>query len=289
MDTKVVLITGASTGIGRATAELLARRGYRVFATMRDTSGRNVHAREELESLELDVLQLDVTDESSVAQAVSEVISRAGQIDAVINNAGFGNLGVTEAYTVDQFKEVYDTNVFGALRVNRAVLPSMRKRGAGLLIHVSSLAGRVTLPYMAPYCSSKYALESIADAYRSELAPFGIDSVLIEPGAFATPIFQKPFFAEDRAREQEYADRDYSHRIHDTFQAELSDPNALPVSTVAEAILRIIETPAGERPFRTHVGSGTEFLEPYNQLAEQIRQGTAEHFNVKETLILNGR
>jgi len=289
VEKKVVFITGASTGFGRATAELLAQRGYRVFATMRDTAGRNAQPRHELESRGLDVLDLDVTDEGSVEQAVSQAFSRAGQIDVVINNAGFGNLGVTEAYTVDQFKLVYETNVFGAVRVNRAVLPSMRKRGTGLLIHVSSIAGRVTIPYMALYCSSKYALESIADAYRSELAPFGVDSVVVEPGAFATPIFQKPFFAEERAREQEYGNLDYSRRIHETFEAELSDPAALPVSEVAGVFLRIIETPAGERPFRTHVGGGTEFLGPYNQIAEQIRQGTAEHFDIKETLVLNGR
>ena len=146
---EVVLITGASTGFGRVTAELLARRGYRVFATMRDTAGRNSGAREDLESLGSDVLELDVTDDLSVARAVSEALSRAGQIDVVINNAGFGNLGVTEAYTVDQFKQLFETNVFGVVRVNRAVLPSMRERGSGLLIHVSSIAGRSTLPYMA--------------------------------------------------------------------------------------------------------------------------------------------
>ena len=286
---KAVLITGTSTGFGRVTAELLGRRGYRVFATMRDTAGRNATAREELQALGLDVLDLDVTEDSSVQKAVSEALSRAGRIDVVINNAGFGNLGVTEAYTVDQFRQVFETNVFGAVRVNRAVLPSMRKRGSGLLIHVSSIAGRVTLPYMALYCSSKYALESIADAYRSELAPLGVDSVVVEPGAFNTPIFEKPYFAADREVEKEYGERDFSHRIHETFQTILSDPSTPPISTVADVFLRLIETPAGDRPFRTYVGSGTEFLEPYNQIAEQIRQGTAEQFNIRETLTLNGR
>lgn len=284
----VVLITGASTGFGRVTAELLVQRGYRVFATMRDTAGRNATARGELEALGLEVLELDVTDDSSVQKAVSDALGRAGHIDVVINNAGFGNLGVTEAYTVDQFKQLFETNVFGVVRVNRAVLPSMRKRGSGLLIHVSSIAGRVTLPYMALYCSSKYALEALADAYRSELAPFGVDSVVVEPGAFNTPIFEKPFFAAERAIEQEYGEGDYSRRIHQTFQTILSDPSTPPVSTVADAFLRLIETPAGQRPFRTYVGSGTEFLEPYNQIAEQIRQGTAEQFNIRETLTLNG-
>ena len=165
----------------------------------------------------------------------------------------------------------------------------MRKRGSGLLIHVSSIAGRVTLPYMALYCSSKYALEALADAYRSELAPFGVDSVVVEPGAFNTPIFEKPYLCRGAERSnRSTGSGDYSRRIHETFQTILSDPSTPPVSTVADAFLRLIETPAGHRPFRTYVGSGTEFLEPYNQIAEQIRQGTAEQFNIRETLTLNG-
>src|SRR5436190_6520030 len=215
---KVFLITGASTGFGRIAAELLGSRGYRVFATMRDVGGRNAEAARELEaSSGVDVLELDVSDDASVDSAVKEITARAARIDVVINNAGFGNLGVTEAYTVDQFKQLYETNVFGVLRVNRAVLPGMRKQGSGLLIHVSSIAGRSTLPYMSPYCSSKHALESIADAYRAELAPFAIDSVLVEPGAFQTPIFYKPFTPADEARVTDYCADDLSRRVQDTF------------------------------------------------------------------------
>jgi NAD(P)-dependent dehydrogenase (short-subunit alcohol dehydrogenase family) len=284
----VVLITGASTGFGRAAAELLARRGYRVFATMRDIAGRNAMARAELESLTasedvaVEVVELDVADDTSVERAAGQILARAGRVDVVINNAGFGNLGVTEAYTIEQFRRLYETNVFGAVRVNRAVLPHMRQRGSGLLIHVSSIAGRSTLPYMSLYCSSKFALESIADAYRFELAPFGIDSVVVEPGAFLTPIFQKPFTAADESRAAEYGAEDYSRRIHEHFQQLLSDPEARPASDVAEAFLRLIETPAGQRPFRTVVGRDLDFLVPYNEGAEMLRQGTAQEFNVTE-------
>ena len=145
----VVLITGASTGFGRVTAELLTRQGYRVFASMRDIAGRNAQARTELEALNIEVVELDVTDDGSVDRAVAAILARAGRIDVAINNAGFGNRGVTEAYTVEQFKQLYETNVFGVVRVNRGVLPSMRKQRSGLLIHVSSVAGRVTIPYMS--------------------------------------------------------------------------------------------------------------------------------------------
>jgi NAD(P)-dependent dehydrogenase (short-subunit alcohol dehydrogenase family) len=278
----VVLITGASTGFGRVTAELLTRQGYRVFASMRDIAGRNAQARTELEALNIEVVELDVTDDGSVDRAVGAILAKAGRIDVTINNAGFGNRGVTEAYTVEQFKQLYETNVFGVVRVNRGVLPSMRKQGSGLLIHVSSVAGRVTIPYMSLYCSSKFALESIADAYRSELAPFGIDSVVVEPGAFNTPIFQKPFPADDRARISEYGSHNLGHRVDERFEAILSNPETPPVSAVADVFLRLIETPTGERPFRTFVGGGTDFLTPYNEFAEQLRQGTAQEFNLTE-------
>ena len=170
-----VLITGASTGFGRDTAERLARRGHQVFATMRDVSGRNAKHRESLEQLasaerlQLRVLELDVTDEESVQRAVSSALEEAGHLDVVINNAGVATLGVSEAYTTEQFQRLFDVNVFGVQRVNRAVLPSMRQRRNGLLIHISSGAGRCAVPGMAAYCASKYALEAIADAYRFEL------------------------------------------------------------------------------------------------------------------------
>jgi NAD(P)-dependent dehydrogenase (short-subunit alcohol dehydrogenase family) len=290
--TDVVLITGASTGFGRITAELLARRDFRVFATMRDVAGRNATARAELEAIarseriELAVVELDAADDGSVDRGVAEILERAGGVDVVINNAGFGNLGVTEAYTIEQFRQLYETNVFGAVRVNRAVLPHMRQRGSGLLIHISSVAGRSTLPYMSLYCSSKFALESIADAYRFELSPFGIDSVVVEPGAFMTPIFQKPFSAADEARVAEYGAQNYSYRINEHFQQVLSAPDARPASDVAEAILGLIGTPAGRRPFRTVVGRDLDLLAQYNQGAEMVRQGTAQEFNVTELLTL---
>ena len=151
----VILITGSSTGFGRDAAERLARRGHQVFATMRDIQGRNAEhcaALEQLaetEGLRLKVLELDVTSESSVQSAVHEALQEAGHVDVVINNAGFAGIGVTEAYTPEQFQQVFDVNVFGVVRVNRAVLPSMRARRKGLLIHVSSGAGRVTVPGMA--------------------------------------------------------------------------------------------------------------------------------------------
>jgi NADP-dependent 3-hydroxy acid dehydrogenase YdfG len=142
-----VLITGASTGFGRLTAETLARKGYQVFASMRDIAGRNAGNRDELnalatrEKLNLHVVEMDVTDDGSVERCVAQVAAQARQIDVVVNNAGFGNWGLTEAYTTEQFKTLFETNFFGVVRVNRAVLPIMRRAGSGLLMHVSSGAG----------------------------------------------------------------------------------------------------------------------------------------------------
>jgi NAD(P)-dependent dehydrogenase (short-subunit alcohol dehydrogenase family) len=288
---QVVLITGAGSGFGRLTAERLARRGFHVFATMRDPDGRNANSRREIEKtatderLRLEVVELDVTSESSVQSCIAEVQSRCEGIDIVVNNAAFSATGITEAFTADEFLAVFETNFFGVVRVNRAVLPAMRRRGRGLLVHVSSGMGRLVLPYFAPYCASKFALEALADAYRFELAPFGIDSVLIEPGPFRTPIFQKSFEPADTARAAGYQDADFSARVKQAFNDALSDVEADPAE-VAAAILRLIETAAGQRPLRTLVGAGIQRLAPYNELAEKFRGGLARAFGVENLLAL---
>src|SRR6516162_7991823 len=152
----------------------------------------------------LDVLEMDVSNEASVNQAVQQALDRAGRVDVVINNAGIAALGITEAYTVEQFQQVLEVNLFGVVRVNRAVLPAMRRQRSGLLIHVSSGAGRAVVPGCAVYCASKFALEAVADAYRFELSTFGIDSLLVEPGIHRTPILEKFLAPADQNRVAEY-------------------------------------------------------------------------------------
>jgi NAD(P)-dependent dehydrogenase (short-subunit alcohol dehydrogenase family) len=207
---KAVLITGTSTGFGRTAAETLARRGYSVYATMRDSSGRNRSACEALRSLadregwNLDVLEMDVCSDASVNLAVQQTLDRAGRIDVVINNAGIFALGITEAFTIEEFQQVLEVNLFGVVRVNRAVLPAMRRQHGGLLIHVSSAGGRAVVPGCAAYSASKYALEALADVYRFELSAFGIDSVLVEPGIHRTPILEKLLAPSDQHRAAEY-------------------------------------------------------------------------------------
>ena len=294
--TKVVLITGASTGFGRTASETLARRGYTVFATMRDIAGRNVENCEALQSLAsrerwaLHVLDLDVTDDVSVDRAVQDALSRAGHIDVVINNAGIAALGLTEAYTVTQFRQLFDVNLFGAVRVNRAVLPSMRSQRSGLLIHVSSAAGRLVPPCMAVYCASKFALEAVADAYRFELSPFGIDSVVVEPGIHRTPILEKFLSPSDHARVADYGSvAEYAERVEGVFSAANSAPETPGPEEVVEAFVRLIETPAGERPFRTVPTVDLQpLLEPYNAAAAELRKAVAQIFTVQELMVLKG-
>ena len=295
MSTKdVILITGSSTGFGRAAAETLARRGYTVFATMRDISGRNAshsHALQELavrEKLEIHVLEMDVTQDASADQAIRRILGKAGRIDVVINNAGIAALGLTEAYTIEQFQQLFDVNVFGVARVNRAVLPSMRRQRRGLLIHVSSAAGRVTPPCMAVYCGTKFALEALADAYRFELSPFGIDSVLVEPGIHRTPILERFITPADQARVADYGSAaEYAARIRNVFDTANQSPETPGTDEVVEAFVRLIEMPNGQRPFRTVPTPALQpLLEPYNAAAADVRQVVAQIFNVPELLVL---
>ena len=194
---ETVLVTGSNSGFGRLIVETLARQGYIVFAGMRATSGRNAPAAEELlsladrEQLALHIVELDVTDDASVERAITSVIAATGRLDVVVNNAGMAYIGPLEAYTPEQVQQQFETNVFGILRVNRAALPQMRQQGSGLLLQIGSLAGRMALPFQGLYGATKFALEGLTESYRDELAPFGIDAALIEPGTYPTPIMAK--------------------------------------------------------------------------------------------------
>jgi NAD(P)-dependent dehydrogenase (short-subunit alcohol dehydrogenase family) len=257
---QVILITGASTGFGRLFTDTLARNGHIVFATMRDPQGRNaknaseIRALAEKDSLPIYILELDVTDDASVERAVDAAIAKAGRIDVVINNADYVVSGLAETVTSEQAQRLMDTNVLAPVRVNRAVLPHMRRQRSGVLIHISSAAGRLVAASMAFDSASKFALEALAEAYRCELAAQGIESVIVEPGQHETSVFGKTVTRADEARTTSYA------AISETgarIQAALSSSAAM-AQEVADAVLRIIETPAGEKPLR-HLISAESF------------------------------
>jgi len=192
-DRPVALVTGASTGIGRATARLLASSGYRVFATVRTPEAEATLRQDGT----IEVLRLDVGDEAAVTRTVHEVLDRADRVDALVNNAGYALVGATEDLTRDLLRRQFEVNVFGAMQLCREVLPSMRARRSGRIVNVSSLAGRVSIPMMGAYCASKFAVEALTDAMRVEAKPFGVGVSLVEPGPVVTE-FQRNALAVSR-------------------------------------------------------------------------------------------
>lgn len=280
----VVLITGASSGFGRLIAETLARQHYEVFATMRGIEGRNATAARELrtlaerESLHLSVVELDVTDEASVDRGVDAAIGQTGRIDVLINNAAYGVIGLTESFTVEQAQRIFDANFLGIVRVNRAVLPHMRQRGSGLLMYVSSGAGRIVLPCMGLYTASKFALEALAETYRYELAAQGIDSVIVQPGAYPTGILGKLEAGADGSRTATYgAVNEIPQKISALIGASKANPQE-----VADVVLQIIETPPGRRAFRYRLGAGANGVQSINAQCEEIQQQILQAFGVSE-------
>jgi NAD(P)-dependent dehydrogenase (short-subunit alcohol dehydrogenase family) len=187
---RAILITGSSSGIGRAVAERFASRGWRVFASMRrPDAGEPLRARAAAAGWRLETLALDVTRDESVAAAVEEVLGKTGgRLDALVNNAGYYAFGALEETTPDELRAQLETNVIGVHRVTRAVLPAMRARGAGAVVILGSISGRVAIPMVGPYHASKWALEGMVEAWRLELIPFGVRVALIEPGPFATAL-----------------------------------------------------------------------------------------------------
>jgi len=279
---QVVLITGSSTGFGRLFAETLARHGHTVFATMRDSRKRNatnaseIRATAKRESLPLHVLDLDVTDDASIEAAVSAAVEQAGRIDVAINNAGYAVVGLAEAVTAEQAQRLMDTNYFGPVRVNRAVLPYMRRQRSGLLLHISSGAGRAVLPSFGHYCATKFALEALAESYRYELAGQGIESSLVEPGAYHTAVFGNIVMAADQGRTTTYGPAvQFPSKVSDALSASAGN-----AQEVADAVLRIVETPAGQRQLRYRVSAASLGVDEINALCEQVQARLLEAFGL---------
>lgn len=272
---RIVLITGASTGFGRLIAEALAGGNFRVFATMRGVNGKNAAAARELRGI-ADVVELDVTDDASVERAVAEVIAAAGRIDVVVNNAGRVLSGVSEAVTLAQAQALMDTNFFSVVRVNRAVLPHMRRQRSGLLLHVSSGAGRIVLPAMAYYCASKWAMEALAESYRYELAAQHIESVIIEPGSYKTAIAGNVESAADTERTATYgAVNGVADTIMHTLEQIAGDP-----TEIVDAVVQIIETPFGQRQLRYRVGGGAGGVQQLNAMSAELQQQILTSFGI---------
>ena len=253
---KTILITGASTDFGRDTAETLARAGHTVFATMRDPEVKNREHAATLRDQDIEVVALDVTDPESVDQAVAAVIAKADHIDVLINNAGVASAGVSEAFTADQAKAMFDVNVFGLHQVTRAVLPALRNRKDGLIVNIGSVLGRVTLPFFGLYGASKFAVEALTDSLHLELSQLGIDVVLVQPSAYPTQMYASAGQPADSERVAEYgAIGEIPGAMFEHFTTVFSASDAPNPHDISEAIADLVATPKGSRPARTVVGN----------------------------------
>lgn len=291
--TQHILITGSSSGFGLDTARLLVSHGHTVFATMRDSAGRNKSAAQGLQVFaaeqpgQLHVIELDVTQEESVVTAVQKAADLTGQIDVVVNNAGIG-VGIAtygETVTAGQWQHIFDVNVIGVQRVMRAVLPLLRHQKQGLIVNISSTMGRIVLPFSAAYTASKYALEGLAESYRYELAGLGIDVAVVEPGGFGTDFWAKLEPAGDAGRINGYDGvlAELPQKLYGGMGDMLSGPDAPDPQDVARAVLGLVEMDAGQRPFRTVVdplmgGSGPTAI---NQFTEEIQAKILQGMGLK--------
>ena len=253
---KIIFITGASSGFGRDTAETLAAAGHKVFAGVRDIADRNLGVANALRAKGIEPVALDVTSDSSVNSAIANVLSKTdGKLDVVINNAGIACAGVSETFTPEQLRDLFEVNVFGVQRIIRAVLPTLRKQGDGLVINIGSILGRVTFPFFGLYGASKFALEGMTESYRYELSQLGVDVVLVQPSAYPTNMYASIQIPADATRASAYGEIGaIPGKMFETFMGMFAAADAPNPHDVAKAIAKLISTPKGKRADRIVVG-----------------------------------
>ncbi|WP_158915795.1 SDR family oxidoreductase [Caulobacter sp. S45] len=282
MSKQVILVTGASSGFGLMTAQSLAQAGHTVYASMRETEGRNapqvaaIAAWAAEQKADLRTVELDVQSEASAQAGVAAVIADTGRLDVVVHNAGHMVFGPAEAFMPDQYIQQYDVNVMGAQRVNRAALPHLRGQGRGLLVWVGSSSTRGgTPPFLAPYFAAKAAMDALAVSYSTELALWGIETTIMVPGAFTkgTNHFAHAGAPADKDRVAEYEAGPYAGIADRALKglAGLEPADADP-SEVARQIVRVIDMPFGKRPFRVHVDPSQDGAEVVNAVADRMRR-----------------
>lgn len=278
---QVILITGASSGFGAMSARALADAGHAVYASMRDTAGRNapqvgaVDAYARDRNVQLRAIELDVQSQPSADTAIERIVAEQGRLDVVIHNAGHMVFGAAEAFTPDQYAQLYDVNVLGTQRVNRAALPQLRKQGKGLVLWVGSSSHRGgTPPYLAPYFAAKAAMDALAVSYAGELARWGIETSIVVPGAFTqgTNHFLHAGKPADEARQAEYDSGPNRGLAEEALKnlAACEPPDANPAN-VARAIVEVVDTPFGRRPFRVHIDPSDDGCAVVAAVADRIR------------------
>ena len=278
---QVIVITGGSSGFGARAARALANTGHTVYASMREITTRNaaqVEAAKKYASdnnVDLRTVELDVASQESADKAIQQIVADNGRLDVVIHNAGHMVFGPAEAFTPEQLAHLYDVNVLSTQRVNRAALPQLRKQKKGLVVWVSSSSSAGgTPPYLAPYFAAKAAMDSLAVVYARELTRWGIETSIIVPGAFTggTNHFANSGRPEDQARVAEYEAgpyRGFGDQVMRGF-ASIVPPDA-DVSAVADAIVKVVDTPFGKRPFRVHIDPTEDGAEVVNRVSDRVR------------------
>ncbi|NWB89132.1 SDR family oxidoreductase [Pseudomonas gingeri] len=295
----VILITGASSGFGALTARALADAGHTVYASMRETLGRNAPQVAEVQryatehAVDLRSVELDVASSESVEAGVARIVADCGRLDVVIHNAGHMSFGPTEAFTPEQFAQLYDINVLSTQRVNRAALPQLRKQGKGLVVWVSSSSARGgTPPFLAPYFAAKAAMDSLAVSYASELVRWGVETSIVVPGAFTkgTNHFVHSGSPADQARVLEYTEGPYAGVAEQALQGLAAlEPVDADVGEVARAIVEIVDMPHGSRPFRCHIDPSQDGAEVVNAMADRVRAEMFRRIGLEDLLRVSGQ
>ena len=294
MSKSIILVTGASSGFGLMSAKSLALAGHTVYASMRETEGRNapqvaaVKAWASEQSADLRTVELDVQSDASADAAVARVLGEVGRLDVIVHNAGHMVFGPAEAFTPDQLMQQYDVNVLGAQRVNRAALPHLRGQGRGLLVWVGSSSTRGgTPPFLAPYFAAKAAMDALAVSYSAELALWGVETTIMVPGAFTkgTNHFAHAGKPSDAARAAEYEAGPYAGLADRALKglASLEPADADP-SEVARQIVRVVDLPFGKRPFRVHIDPSQDGAEVVNAVADRMRREMYRNIGLQDLL-----
>jgi len=236
---KVAVVTGSSTGIGFETSLLLARNGFYTYATMRNLDkSKAITNIKQKEKLSLEILQLDVTADKSVKEAINKITNEQERIDVLVNNAGFALVGAFEEISIEEFKEQYETNVFGVIRVTQAVLPIMRNQRGGTIVNISSIAGKIGFPLTSAYVSSKFALEGLTESMAYEIEQFGIKVILIEPGVIKTNFDKNLKIGKRIANNQNSSYTEMTQKRITGFQPRFE--SGTPPVDVAKVILKAI-------------------------------------------------
>lgn len=286
MSKKVVLITGTNSGFGWLTANSVAALGHKVYATMRDTDGKNADKAKALSQVEnVTVLDVSLTDDSRVKNAVDTILAKEGTIDVLVNNAGIGMTGVAENYTTSDVQEMFDVNVFAPWRLMKLALPTMRKQAEGLIINVTSGFGRFSFPFSAVYGASKFGLEGLSEGLHYEVRSLGVDVAIVQPGTFPTEMSQKARAASDTSVNADYEaiaafPGKMINAIGQLFEAIKPNPQ-----DVADAVVNLINLPKGQRPLRTVVDPTTgKFVKAANDAVHVEYAKVLTAFGMKDLL-----